>query len=388
MTSDFSKYRKSFFVLYSIISFILSLSPSFLPGIMKIMIEIFQQSLYNKIKFYEDKLLNESYYKDRTPLSPCPPGGAVMNYFSIVLEQVEVFVVYLLIGIIAVKTNVLNREKLGALSSCVTKILLPLLIFSNAINGATKEQFLSSTVILLLTAVFYLVLYLTTAALSKLLRLDAQHKNLYRACSMFGNCGFMGIPIIIALYPKQGGIYIAVFTVIDQLVLWTIGLNLTSPPDSQTSVSLSKRLIKMINPATIAITTGVFLVLTGIKLPAAVVNALAKTGSAASPLAMIYLGGVFCYIKIRNYLKCREIYATVLIKMVLLPIAFYTVMHHISSIDRSIAVTLSVLCALPSMASIAMIAETQHSDGDYAAGMIFITTLFSIITLPLVCLSL
>ena len=73
-----------------------------------------------------------------------------MNYFSIVLEQVEIFVVYLLIGIIAVKTNVLNREKLGALSSCVTKILLPLLIFSNAINGATKEQFLSSTVILLL----------------------------------------------------------------------------------------------------------------------------------------------------------------------------------------------------------------------------------------------
>ena len=300
--------------------------------------------------------MNELYYKDRTPQSPCPPGGAVMNYFSIVLEQVEVFVVYLLIGIIAVKTNVLNREKLGALSSCVTKILLPLLIFSNSINGATKEQFLSSTVILLLTAVYYLVLYLVTAALSKLLHLDIQHRNLYRACSMFGNCRFMGIPIILALYPEQGGIYIAVFTVIDQLVLWTIGLDLTSPPESQTS--------------------------------AAVVNALAKTGSAASPLAMIYLGGVFCYIKIRNYLKCREIYTTVLIKMVLLPIAFYTIMHYIPSIDRSIAVTLSVLCALPSMASIAMIAETQHSDGDYAAGMIFITTLFSIVTLPLVCLSL
>ena len=311
-----------------------------------------------------------------------------MNYFSIVLEQVEVFVVYLLIGIIAVKTNVLNREKSGVLSSCVTKILLPLLIFSNAISGATKEQFLSSIIILLLTAVFYLVLYLSAAALAKILRLDVQHKNLYRACSMFGNCGFMGIPIILALYPEHGGIYIAVFTVIDQLVLWTIGLDLTSPPDSQNSVSISKRLIKMINPATIAITTGVFIVLTGIKLPDAVVNALAKTGAAASPLAMIYLGGVFCYIKIQDYLKCKEIYAMVLVKMVLLPIVLYTVMSHIPFIDRSIAVTLSVLCALPSMASIAMIAETQHSDGDYAAGMIFITTLFSIVTLPLVCLSL
>lgn len=311
-----------------------------------------------------------------------------MNYFSIVLEQVEVFVVYLLIGIIAVKTNVLNREKLGALSSCVTKILLPLLIFSNAISGATKEQFLSSTIILLLAVGFYLVLYLVTAALAKILRLDMQHKNLYRSCSMFGNCGFMGIPIILALYPEHGGIYIAVFTVIDQLVLWTIGLDLTSPPDSQNSVSISKRLIKMINPATIAITTGVFIVLTGIKLPDAMVNALAKTGAASSPLAMIYLGGVFCYIKIQDYLKCKEIYATVLVKMVLLPIAFHAVMSHIPSLDQSIAVTLSILCALPSMASIAMIAETQHSDGDYAAGMIFLTTLFSIVTLPLVCLSL
>lgn len=64
-------------------------------------------------------------------------------------------------------------------------------------------------------------------------------------------------------------------------------------------------------------------------------------------------------------------------KMILLPIAFYTIMHYIPSIDRSIAAALSVLCALPSMASIAMIAETQHFDGDYAAGMIFITTLFS-----------
>ena len=165
---------------------------------------------------------------------------------------------------------------------------------------------------------YYLVLYLVTAALSKLLHLDIQHRNLYRALQHVRELRIHGNPrIILALYPEQGGIYIAVFTVIDQLVLWTIGLDLTSPPDSQTSVSLSKRLIKMVNPATIAITTGVFLVLTGIKLPAAVVNALAKTGSAASPLAMIYLGGVFCYIKIRNYLKCREIYATVLIKMVL-----------------------------------------------------------------------
>ena len=144
-----------------------------------------------------------------------------MNYFSIVLEQIEIFVVYMLIGIFAVKMHFLDREKLGMLSGCITKILLPLLIFTNTINGTTREQFLSSVVIILLAAVLYLALYAVSTVLAKLLRIDCKHESLYRACTMFGNCGFMGIPIITALYPEQGGLYIAMYTVIDQLALST-----------------------------------------------------------------------------------------------------------------------------------------------------------------------
>ena len=301
----------------------------------------------------------------------------------IVFNQMISLFLLMLTGYLANRSGVIDKTFESKVSRFIVNISLPATIL-NAVTGSDMPHDQEMLPIFIAAVSIFLVAHVICHFIQKTIRWNPT----YELMLNYSNLGFMGIPIILALYPEQGGIYIAVFTVIDQLVLWTIGLDLTSPPDSQTSVSLSKRLIKMINPATIAITTGVFLVLTGIKLPAAVVNALAKTGSAASPLAMIYLGGVFCYIKIRNYLKCREIYATVLIKMVLLPIAFYTIMHYIPSIDRSIAVTLSVLCALPSMASIAMIAETQHSDGDYAAGMIFITTLFSIITLPLVCLSL
>ena len=301
----------------------------------------------------------------------------------IVFNQMISLFLLMLTGYLANRFGVIDKTFESKVSRFIVNISLPATIL-NAVTGSDMPHDQEMLPIFIAAVSIFLVAHVVCHFIQKIIRWNPT----YELMLNYSNLGFMGIPIILALYPEQGGIYIAVFTVIDQLVLWTIGLDLTSPPDSQTSVSLSKRLIKMVNPATIAITTGVFLVLTGIKLPAAVVNALAKTGSAASPLAMIYLGGVFCYIKIRNYLKCREIYATVLIKMVLLPIAFYTIMHYIPSIDRSIAVTLSVLCALPSMASIAMIAETQHSDGDYAAGMIFITTLFSIVTLPLVCLSL
>lgn len=307
-----------------------------------------------------------------------------MNYFSIVLEQLLIFIVYMLTGIIAVKTNVLNREKLNTLSSLITKIFLPLLVFTNTINGTTREQFISSAVIIPIALVLYLFLYLLAFFLAKIMRLKGNREKVYRACTMFGNCGFMGIPIISALFEEQGGLYIAIYTVVDQLILWTIGTDLIAPVSSENTTA-KERIKKMINPATVAVLLGVFFVLTGLKLPSVISNALTKTGASASPLAMIYLGGVFYYIDIRSYLKKKEIYLMIFVKMILAPVLVYMVLHRIPLIDNNIAVTISILCGLPTMSSVAMMAENMHSDSDYCAGMIFVTTILSIVTLPAVC---
>ncbi len=308
-----------------------------------------------------------------------------MNYLAIVLEQIGIFVVYMLAGIITVKAGVFDRQKLGTLSTFITKVLLPLLIFTNTIKGTTRQEFISSSVILAIAAVLYLLLYLLAALLAKVLRLQGDRAKVYRACTMFGNCGFMGIPIITALYPELGGLYIAMYTVIDQLVLWTVGIDLMATGENKAALPMAKRLKKMVNPATVAVLLGVFFVLTGLRLPAIVTTALSQIGAAASPLAMLYLGGVFCYISIREYLKRPEIYAMVAAKMFLLPLAVYGILRCIPLVEQDIAVTISILCALPTMSSVAMIAESQRSDSDYAAGMIFVTTLVSIATLPLVC---
>ncbi len=63
-------------------------------------------------------------------------------------------------------------------------------------------------------------------------------------------------------------------------------MNLTAPVEHTESLPVSTRLRKMVNPATIAILAGVFVVLSGIQLPSVVITALTKTGAAASPLAM------------------------------------------------------------------------------------------------------
>lgn len=306
-----------------------------------------------------------------------------MNYFSIVLSQLEIFAVYMIIGMAAVKMHILDRGKLSVLSGIVTKILLPLLIFTNTIHGPTREEFLSSTVIIAIGILLFLSLYLLSILLSKAASLKGNRSKVYRACTMFGNCGFMGIPVILALYPDRGGLYMGMYTVADQLMLWTLGVYLASPVEA--NLSISGNLRKMVNPATMAVLLSVFFVLTGLRLPDFLSDALTKTGSAAPPLSMIYLGGAFCYISIKEYLKKLEIYLMILVKMLLAPLAVYFLLTHIPGLEKSISITLSIICGLPSMSSIAMIAETQHSDSDYAAGMIFLTTISTIITLPIVC---
>ena len=111
-----------------------------------------------------------------------------------------------------------------------------------------------------------------------------------------------------------------------------------------------------------------------------------RVGQMATPLAMIYLGAMFCFIDIPQYLRRPEFYVEAVVKMVAVPVLFYLLLHALPGIREDIAVTLSVLLAMPTMTTIAMQAEIQRSDADYSSGMVFMTTLLSIVTIPAVCL--
>ena len=65
--------------------------------------------------------------------------------------------------------------------------------------------------------------------MTKLFHLKGDKAGIFQAMSMFGNVGFMGIPIITSIFPQNGILYISVFTIIDQFMLWTLGVKFTTP---------------------------------------------------------------------------------------------------------------------------------------------------------------
>lgn len=301
-----------------------------------------------------------------------------MSTFGIILEQLGLFVIYIIVGVILVKTTVLTKDTLETISRFVLKLALPVMIFANTVDGVVRETLFQSVSILGLTILFYLITFGAGRGLAFLFRIEGETEQVFRALSMFGNIGFMGIPIVTSLFPEKGMLYISVFTIIDQLVLWTVGVKLTTPSGEGKFDPW-----KLVNPCTAAVILALALILAGVRLPFLLNTALQRIGATATPLAMIYLGGVFACIDIREYIRRKEFFGIVTGKMILLPLLFYLFLG-VFSISEEIRVTMSLLMAMPSMSSLVMMAKANGGDGDYAMGGIFVTTICSLVSIPIV----
>nr|WP_294650394.1 AEC family transporter [uncultured Blautia sp.] len=337
-----------------------------------------------------------------------------MSTLSILINQLGMFVIYVLAGIILIRTKVLNRENMEVVSRLVIKLALPVMIFTNTVNGVDKEMLFLSLSILGIAFFMYICLFGLSFLSGKLFHLQGDHQQLYSAMSAFGNIGFMGIPIVTSIFPERGMLYISVFTMIDQLMLWTVGVRLTSKAGdrvekvseiqsscgqvkadrknvavgrSATDRTVDKRVSfdfkKLINPVTVAIVLSLIFILAGIQLPEILNTAFSKIGATATPLAMIYLGGVFACMDVRKYVCKLDYYGIVVIKMLIFPVIFYLI-QGLLPISAEIRMTMTLTSAMPVMSSVVMMANAYGTDGDYAMGGILVTTVCSIVTLPLV----
>lgn len=165
----------------------------------------------------------------------------------------------------------------------------------------------------------------------------------------------------------------------DQFMLWTLGVKLLSS-EGEGRFALKK----LVNPATVAILLGMILMLAQVRIPALLDTALQKIGSTASPLAMIYVGGIFAGISFRRYIREISLYGIVLVRMIVAPILLFLILG-IFPVGEEIRMAMALIVGMPTMTAVIMMANASGLDGDYALGGVFVTTVCGIMTLPMVC---
>lgn len=308
-----------------------------------------------------------------------------MEQFFIVLNQIGIFLILIIFGILAVKFGILDEHSLGSVSKLVMRMALPAYIFINTAEGATRQGLAESLLVIPLAIALYLMLFLLSLLLEKVFQLKGNRGHVFRAIVMFGNVGFMGIPLVVELYPDTALLYISLFTILDQGLFWTYGVSLTKPVSEQKEKISLKNLKNLLSPALVAIVGATVLVLLNIHLPKLLTTTLSKLGTASMPLSLLYIGGMLSMTDVRKVLRCGELYAEIGLKMLVLPIVFFLVMK-LCQVPADMAGTMTFLTGLPAINMVAMLSKNNGSDGDYAVCAVMMTTLACLVTLPLVSL--
>lgn len=302
-----------------------------------------------------------------------------MPQFHIVLGQLVNCSFMLLIGYMAIRLRIYDAHFLDGLSSIILKVLLPLLIFTNAARGTTVSDLVDSSQIIVLSILMYLSLMVVFKCSARFLKLTEERNKMFQACMVFGNAGFIGIALIINLFPEKGPVYVALMSLVDQFFLWTYGLALTIPGAGKNAVPWKS----FLNPVIIAILLALFFIFTAIPIPDTVFTPLQLLGSTSIPLSLVYLGSFFALCHWQNVLHDQELYIGIILKQIVFSLAFYALLRCFSFRPDMIQ-TIVLISGLPTMSTIAMFAEAHRNMADYAMGFVLVTTAASLFTISFI----
>jgi malate permease and related proteins len=306
---------------------------------------------------------------------------------KIVFTQIAILAVVVVIGAIAAKAKVFNSESKDVLSKVIFNISLPLMLFTNFFRlEATPRLIANSLTVLAISGfvVFFLLIIGWIAA--KVFRFKDAEAAVFKTHSMFGNTIFLGFPLITALYGVEGLLYASMFQLISSILMWTVGVIVLNHGNG---ISWKKSLLKVVNPNTIATLLGLAFFLLSVKLPAVILKPMTELGAANTWLSMLYIGAMLVFSNVGGLLKKKSLYIISLNRLIIAPalmILIFWLIGHFAGLspDKLVSSVIILEASMPCMATVVIMAKEFGSDDSLAVGNVFVSTILSIITLPLV----
>lgn len=187
---------------------------------------------------------------------------------------------------------------------------------------------------------------------------------------------FIGLPMAEVLYGSLGVMYTPIYQIPARFTMWTAGLSLFT---EVTRKDAYKKLIK--HPCIIAIFVGLFLMLLPVSLPTFIQNTIASISRCTIPLSMFVIGAILAEADIKTIFSKKTLYYTV-IRLILFPLFIYAVLlpFHLDSLLVSICVIMS---GMPAGSTTSVLADKYGVNPTFASQIIFVSTLFSIFTIPI-----
>lgn len=285
----------------------------------------------------------------------------------------------MLIGAWMRHQGVIDENGKKCLTDLCVNIIIPCNIFKSCLIEFNMGIFRSCS-LLLLSAVLLQILCLL---LNKVVfnRYSQQRKKVLQYSTIVPMSGFLGNPIAEGIYDDLGVLYTSIFLIPMRIVMWSVG---TTYFIADAAVD-KKKVIKNIatHPCLLAVYLGLFFMITQLPLPKLVTETIRYIGNCNSAITMFIVGTILTDVKPSEIFQ-RDTLGFCGFRLIILPAIALAVGLALGLDNTSLGVSV-LMTGMPAGATTAIFAARYHSDAPFAARCVVMTTLLSMISLPLWC---
>lgn len=298
---------------------------------------------------------------------------AMTDYLLMVSSQVGTMFLMMAAGFGLVKAGKLTPEAVPQMTNLLLTVVLPCMLVDSLQIERTRALLDVMGYAFLLLAVLYVLYCLLTAPLFR--RQPPATGKALRFGVLYGNVGFMGLPLIQMVLGEQAMVYGVINLIVFNLFNWSQGVVLMG---GRKQISLKQAVL---NPGILGIIAAMLLFFCGITLPSVVGNAVNFLGSMNTPLAMVIIGAQMAQADWQAIFRNRSILLACLLKLVAMPLLTALVLYPLHP-EPDLYCTLVLLAGVPTASITAMFAQRYGQDVATSAQLVTLTTLLSILTLP------
>ena len=297
--------------------------------------------------------------------------------YTVLLQQILILFAIAACGFIAFKRGMMTEAANKAVSKIVLHITLPAMILASVAD--VPGDFTAADILFLIALSFlsYAILGIVAFLTPRLIRGEKKDYGVYEFLTMFGNVGFMGFPVLTAVFGSQAVFLAAIFNLPMNLLSFTIGVLMLAPKGTRLKMK------ELFTPAVVASVLAPLLFLAPFTVPTIVYEGFSLLGGATVSLAMMLIGASVARLPFKEIWSQGRIYAVSAVKLLVCPIVIWLAFKGFIE-DPLILGTAVILAAMPSATNTTLLCIEYGGNETLASRCVCVSSLLSAVTIPLI----
>jgi hypothetical protein len=298
-----------------------------------------------------------------------------MTNYLVSFQRIAALLLIIFLGTLGRKTGLITERGQKDLVNILLYFNLPAMILTSTNLPQTAGALPAGILAVTLGLLIRLLSLLLGQAVGKLSRWSESERAVFTFQMIFGNAGFIGLPVCLALYGKQGAFLGAMFNLSHDMLLWTLGVWLLA----RDSVNDWRNLV---SPPVLAAVLGFIFLGCGVQLPPVLSSVLEQLGAATTPLAMLVVGAQLQFAG-ANKSQWTLLGWLCFLRLLVVPLGVFYLLN-LFALPKLLVQVATVITAMPASSMITIIAAQVDGDRKLASASTLVATSLAAVTLPLI----